>query len=87
MESKRVFREKSILEYDLVRSSLDRNHSIFVELTKKDLDFKIKALEQYKTHSKRNYFKKQAITSIAQSGGIKQELNFCEIFKPVSIIF
>ena len=87
MESKRVFREKSILEYDLVRSSLDRNHSIFVELTKKDLDFKIKALEQYKTHSKRNYFKKQAITSIAQSGGIKQELDFCEIFKPVSIIF
>ena len=87
MESKRVFREKSILEYDLVRSSLDRNHSIFVELTKKDLDFKIKALEQYNTHSKRNYFKKQAITSIAQSGGIKQELNFCEIFKPVSIIF
>ena len=87
MESKRVFREKSILEYDLVRSSLDRNHSIFVELTKKELDVKIKALEQYKTHSKRNYFKKQAITSIAQSGGIKQELNFCEIFKPVSIIF
>ena len=87
MESKRVFREKSILEYDLVRSSLDRNHSIFVELTKKELDVKIKALEQYKTHSKRNYFKKQAITSIAQSGGIKQELDFCEIFKPVSIIF
>ena len=87
IESKRVFREKSILEYDLVRSSLDRNHSIFVELTKKELDLKIKALEQYKTHSKRNYFKKQAITSIAQSGGIKQELNFCEIFKPVSIIF
>ena len=87
MESKRVFREKSILEYDLVRSSLDRNHSIFVELTKKELDVKIKALEQYKTHSKRNYFKKQAITSIAQSGGIKQELDFCEIFKVVSIIF
>ena len=87
MESKRVFREKSILEYDLVRSTLDRNHSMFVELTKKELDVKIKALEQYKTHSKRNYFKKQAITSIAQSGGIKQELNFCEIFKPVSIIF
>ena len=87
MESKRVFREKSILEYDLVRSSLDRNHSIFVELTKKELDLKIKALEQYKTHSKRNYFKKQTITSIAQAGGIKQELNFCEIFKPVSIIF
>ena len=87
MESKRVFREKSILEYDLVRSSLDRNHSIFVELTKKELDVKIKALEQYKTHSKRNYFKKQTITSIAQAGGIKQELDFCEIFKPVSIIF
>ena len=87
MESKRVFREKSILEYDLVRSSLDRNHSVFVELSKKELDVKIKALEQYKTHSKRNYFKKQAITSIAQSGGIKQELDFCEIFKPVSIIF
>ena len=87
MESKRVFREKSILEYDLVRSTLDRNHSMFVELTKKELDVKIKALEQYKTHSKRNYFKKQAITSIAQSGGIKQELDFCEIFKPVSIIF
>ena len=87
MESKRVFREKSILEYDLVRSTLDRNHSMFVELTKKELDVKIKALEQYKTHSKRNYFKKQTITSIAQSGGIKQELDFCEIFKPVSIIF
>ena len=87
MESKRVFREKSILEYDLVRSTLDRNHSMFVELTKKELDVKIKALEQYKTHSKRNYFKKQTITSIAQAGGIKQELDFCEIFKPVSIIF
>ncbi len=87
MESKRVFREKSILAYDLVRSTLDRNHSMFVELTKKELDVKIKALEQYKTHSKRNYFKKQTITSIAQAGGIKQELDFCEIFKPVSIIF
>ena len=87
MESKRVFRENSILEYDLVRSSLDRNHSIFVKLTKKELEAKIKALKQYNTHSKKNYFKKQAITSIAQSSGIKQGLDFCEIFKPVSIIF
>lgn len=87
MESKRVFREKSILEYDLVRSSIDKNHLIFVELSKKDLDIKIKSLKQYKTHSKRNYFKKDTITSIAQSGGIKQELNFCEIFNPVSMIF
>ena len=87
MESKRVFREKSILEYDLVRSAVDKNHLIFVELSRKDLDIKIKSLKQYKTHSKRNYFKKETITSIAQSGGIKQELNFCEIFNPVSIIF
>jgi len=87
MESKRVFREKSILEYDLVRSSLDRNHSIFVELTKKDLDMKIKSLKEYKTHEKRNYFKEETITAMAHSAGIKQELNYCEIFKPVSIIF
>lgn len=86
IESKRVFREKSLLEYDLARSTIDKNHSIFVELSKKDLETKIKALNKYKTHSKRNYFKKESIVSIAKAGGIKQELSFCEVFNPVSII-
>ena len=59
--------------------------TMFVSLTKKDLDVKINALSKYKTYKSKNYFSKDVITSLSKSQGISFEISLCEAFNPISI--
>ena len=85
-ECLRVFRTQSVLEYDLSRSTVFPKPSIFVTLTKKDLDAKLKALSFYKTYRKKNYFSNAALVATVSTPGIKHEIPLCEAFVAKSLI-
>ena len=85
-ECLRVFRNITSIEYNISRSEKFPKPVLFVTLNKKNINEKLKALSQYKTYEKKNYFKKDVIVSECISNGIKVEIPMCEIFSPVSII-
>jgi LmbE family N-acetylglucosaminyl deacetylase len=85
-ESLRVFRNKTIIAYDIPRSEKSSKSVIFVELSKKNLDDKLKALSKYKTYKNKNYFQKDVIVSECKANGVKVELSLCEVFNPISIV-
>jgi LmbE family N-acetylglucosaminyl deacetylase len=86
IETQRVFRDKSIFEYDLARSTIYDKSIMFVTLGKKEMMVKVKALEQFKTYKNKNYFDKDLILSQAKNAGIKQNIKFAEVFRPLTII-
>ncbi len=86
IETQRVFRDKSIFEYDLARSTIYEKSIMFVTLGEKEMRKKIKALEQFKTYKNKNYFDKDLILSQARNAGIKQNIKFAEVFRPLTII-
>ena len=86
IETQRVFRDKSIFEYDLARSTIYEKSIMFVTLGKKEMMMKVKALEQFKTYKNKNYFDKDLILSQARNAGIKQNIKFAEVFRPLTII-
>jgi LmbE family N-acetylglucosaminyl deacetylase len=79
-ECLRVFRTQSVLEYDLSRSTVFPKPSVFVTLTKKDLDAKLNALSFYKTYSKKNYFSNTTLTALVSTSGVNLGIPFCEAF-------
>jgi LmbE family N-acetylglucosaminyl deacetylase len=85
-ESLRVFRNKTIIAYDIPRSEKASKSVIFVGLSKKNLDDKLKALSKYKTYKNKNYFQKDIIVSECKANGVKVELSLCEVFNPISIV-
>ncbi len=85
-ESLQVFRNKTIISYDIHRSEKFFKSVIFVELSKKNLNDKLNALSKYKTYKNKNYFQKEVIISECRANGVKVELPLCEIFSPISII-
>jgi len=85
-ESLRVFRNKTIIAYDIPRSEKSSKSVIFVELSKKNIDDKLKALSKYKTYKNKNYFQKDVIVSECKANGVKVELVLCEVFNPISIV-
>lgn len=85
-ESLRVFRNKTIIAYDIPRSEKFPKPIIFVELSKKNLDDKLKALFRYRTYKNKNYFQKEVIVSECIANGVKVELPLCEVFSPISMV-
>lgn len=86
IEAQRVFRDCTILEYFISRSTVFDKPRIFVELSKKDMNSKIKALKNYKTYKNKNYFFEDVIWTSSKFFGIKPEIEYCEVFNPISLI-
>jgi LmbE family N-acetylglucosaminyl deacetylase len=85
-ETLRAFRTKTIFEYYISRSMYNPKPTFFVEIDKKNLDAKIKALSKFKTYQDKNYFSDEVISSLCKSWGIRAEIPMCEAFNPLSII-
>jgi len=85
-ETLRAFRNKSILEFFISRSMHNPKPSLFIEINKKNLDAKIKALSKFKTYQGKNYITSEVISSLCTSWGIKAEIPICEAFNPISVI-
>lgn len=86
IETQRVFRDKTIFEYELSRSTMYEKPIMFLSLKENEIKKKIKALNEFKTYKNKNYFQKDNIFSHSKSLGIKQNLKFVEVFRPITII-
>ena len=85
-ESLRVFRTKSIIEYEIPRSESNQRSLMYVKLSKKDLDTKLKALAHYKTYKNKNYYERSSLVSKCQAAGIRLEIPLCESFNVISLV-
>lgn len=86
MECQRTFRNISLIEFNVERSSLNPKYTFFVRLTKNEISEKIKALKNYKTYKNKNYFSSKKIFANSEALGIKIETIYCEAYNVISII-
>ena len=86
MECQRTFRNISIIEYNVERSTLFPKYTLFVKLTKNEVTKKINALKNYKTYKNKNYFSPRKILAHSETVGIKIEAMYCETYNVVSIV-
>lgn len=85
-EALRAYRGITLLGYDVVRSSYGFFPHFLVEVTKEDVEAKVKALAQYKTYEDKYYFDPQLTRSILVRHGALAEKKFAEGFDILRIV-
>ena len=82
----RLFREKTVFGYEVIRSSYDFIPNLHVKLNKKIVDLKIKAAQSYKTQwsttkSGGYYFSKEIMKGMMMARGAQFGLEYAEAFE------
>jgi LmbE family N-acetylglucosaminyl deacetylase len=82
----RLFREKTIFGYEVIRSGYDFMPNLHVKLSKKIVDLKIKASQSYKsqwstTKSGGYYFSKDVMRGLMRARGAQFGLEYAEAFE------
>jgi N-acetylglucosamine malate deacetylase 1 len=85
-EALRAFRGKTVLGYDVIRSSYGFFPSFLVEVTEKDVELKIAALAEYKTYTSKYYFDPQITRATLIRHGALAERPYAEGFDILRII-
>jgi len=80
-EGMRAFKRKNILHYELPWNNLSFKTACFIPLHKMYVRAKIKALECYKSQSKRAYIDKDFICGLAKTRGVQIEAPYAEAFE------
>lgn len=86
MECQRTFRDVSLIEYSIERSTLFPKNTFFVKMTKQEILKKIKALQFYKTYKNKNYFSEKKILAQSEALGTKIEASYCKAFNVITIV-
>jgi len=82
-EGLRAFKNCTILGYELIWNNLTFNTTAFIELDKKDIDSKCKALKEYKSQEGRDYMSQEFIFSLAKTRGVQIGTEYAESFEVV----
>jgi len=77
----RLFRERSVIGYEVIRSSINFSANFYVELSEEDINRKIKALMEYKSQQDRYYFDPEVIISLARMRGSQVKARYAEAFR------
>ncbi|MFX0049678.1 MAG: PIG-L deacetylase family protein [Candidatus Hermodarchaeota archaeon] len=85
-ESIRAFRNSSIWGYELPWNNIIFQTNCFVELSRENIEQKIKALMCYKTQEHRNYFQEDFQWSIAQTRGTQIHVKYAEAFELIKLV-
>jgi LmbE family N-acetylglucosaminyl deacetylase len=85
-EVMRAFRGKTILGYEIIRSSYGYAPSFFVEVSEADVQKKIEAIGQYKTYQDKYYFSPEVTRATLIRYGALAEKSFAEGFEILRII-
>ena len=80
-EGLRAFKNKTILGYELIWNNLKFNTDCFFSLTKKHVDLKVLALQEYETQRNRPYMTEEFIYSLARVRGVQIGFEFAETFE------
>ena len=82
-EGIRAFKHSSILGYELIWNNLSFNTDCFIEISKRQLNKKMKALEEYKTQVGKNYMDPKFIESLAIVRGVQIGVKYAESFEVI----
>ena len=85
-EALRAFRGKTVLGFDVLRSSYGFFPHFLVRVTADDVEVKIRALAEYKTYADRYYFNPEVIRSTLIRHGALAELDFAEGFDILRVV-
>jgi LmbE family N-acetylglucosaminyl deacetylase len=80
-EAFRIFRDVSLLSYEIVRSSLKFNPNLFVTLREEDIEAKLRLLEAYQTQKNLLYFNPDIIRAVAIMRGAHSKQKYAEAFE------
>lgn len=84
-EGLRAFKNITILGYELIWNNLQFNTQCFVQLEKKHVENKIRALKEYHSQGKRDYLSEDFIFSLARSRGVQAGCEYAEAFEVVRL--
>jgi LmbE family N-acetylglucosaminyl deacetylase len=86
MEALRAFRGTTVLGYDVLRSSYGFFPHFLVEITREDVECKIKALSEYTTYADKYYFDPETIRATSIRHGALAERDFAEGFDILRVV-
>jgi LmbE family N-acetylglucosaminyl deacetylase len=85
-EALRAFKKSSVFGYELPWNQSHFNSTLYVTLTQKELEKKIKAIAAYKSQAHRNYMTEDFVRSLAKVRGVQCQAEFAEAFEVYRII-
>ena len=85
-EAIRAFKNSSIWGYELPWNNIVFQTNCFVQLSKKNVQQKIKALLCYKSQQKKSYFKEDFQWSIVRTRGTQIGVEFAEAFELIKLV-
>lgn len=85
-EAVRAFKTCKLLSYEIAWNHLEFSNQVYVKLTARQLETKIRALSSYKTQSFRNYSRDVYIRSQAMCRGAQIGCEYAEVFELVRAV-
>ena len=82
-EGLRAFKNTSILGYEFMWNNYSFGSTLFSVVSSDDINLKIKALDEYKSQSKRMYTKDTLIKGMARFRGLQISEEFAEAFEVI----
>ena len=77
-----IFRDSAtLLAYEIVRSTVNFNPNLYIQLSKEEMKRKLAVLRHYKTQSRRFYFKPEIFTAQAIIRGSQIQTRYAEAFE------
>ncbi|MBT3223218.1 MAG: hypothetical protein HN348_29440 [Proteobacteria bacterium] len=88
LEVDRIFRGVSVLEYEVLSSSLKFIPNVFIETSETDLECKIRALQCHQGQAHKHYFTDESIRSLARLRGLQStRYRYAEGFRVRNLVF
>ena len=85
-EGLRVFKNRTILGYELIWNNLAFNTQCFVKLKEEHVSRKAEALKQYSSQAHREYMSREFIFALAKARGVQIGCEYAESFELVRMI-
>lgn len=82
-EGFRAFKRTTMLGYEVPWNNLDFRTSCFVDISEKQLQTKISALDKYQSQKHRNYASEEFVRSLAMTRGVQIGKRYAEAFEVV----
>jgi LmbE family N-acetylglucosaminyl deacetylase len=85
-EGLRVFKNRTILGYELIWNNLSFNTQCFVKLKRHHIERKTEALKQYSSQAHREYMSQEFLFALAKARGVQIGYEYAESFELVRMI-
>ena len=83
LEGLRAFKNTTILSYELIWNNMYFKPTAFINLERRHVELKAKALQAYRSQSHRNYMTDEFIFGIAKARGTQVNMDYAESFEIV----